>query len=83
MRRGAPQDYELPAHQAEALLAVLGEARKALILSEQALHQKSVQRAAFGTVVKNIDEIAALLTGDREHFSTRPSSTPPGWKAGA
>ncbi|WP_029031012.1 hypothetical protein [Salinarimonas rosea] len=63
------------AEQAELLLT-LGHARKALVHAAERLPRRSVTRAGADRVVANIDELAFLLTGAREHFWEPQHATP-------
>jgi hypothetical protein len=64
-----------PARQAR-LLEALGQARAALIAAAEGMPRKSVPRASLELLVGNIDDVAQILTGNREHFWRRPHATP-------
>lgn len=59
-----------------ALLGTLAEARRALVRAAEGLPRRSVARAGADQVVANIDELAFLLTGSREHFWEPQHATP-------
>ena len=56
----------------EALLAKLGETRRALHDAQRALRRGCVQAKAVEALVGDIDELATLITGDRTYFHLEP-----------
>lgn len=64
------------AAEQERLLAALREARRALVRAGESMPRRSVTRAGTDLIVTNIDDLAQLLTGSREHFWEVPHSTP-------
>lgn len=64
------------ATEQERLLNALREARRALIRAAESMPRRSVTRAGTDLIINNIDDLAQLLTGSREHFWERQHSTP-------
>ena len=59
------------------LLPKLAEARKALIRAGESMPRGSVTRSATDQIVRNIDDLTLLMTGDREYFWSKPHSIRP------
>jgi len=64
------------ATEQERLLSALRDARKPLVQAAESMPRRSVTRAGTDLIVTNIDDLAQLLTGSREHFCEREHSTP-------
>jgi hypothetical protein len=56
----------------EALLAKLGETRRALHDAQRQLRRGCVQARAVDALVGDIDELATLMTGNRTYFHLEP-----------
>ena len=55
----------------KAYLDQLREIRRSTIKLEEQLRRGSIHRAAMDTFVKEIDELARLITGDERYFHGR------------
>ncbi len=64
MPRGSAPDMQ-------AILARLAACREAMVELRAAAAPRSLQRAAADQMIANIDELAFLLTGERDLFVTR------------
>jgi hypothetical protein len=64
------------AAEQERLLSALRDARRALVRAAESMPRRSVTRAGTDLIVTNIDDLAQLLTGSREHFWEPPHATP-------
>ncbi|MEM7696619.1 MAG: hypothetical protein AAF318_19405 [Pseudomonadota bacterium] len=61
----------LPPIDTEAILARLGPCRIAMVELAMGSPNRSLQRSCAAAMIANIDEIAWLLTGERDHFHTK------------
>lgn len=61
----------LPRIDTPAILTRLGAARAAMIELGEGCRPRSVMRASADQVIRNIDEIAFMLTGERNHFHSK------------
>ena len=59
------------------LLELLGKARDGVIKFSGMHGPRSGYRAMASTVIKNIDELAQILTGDPTYFAIKAHSAPP------
>lgn len=74
MTRPRPSRLDLP-----AVLANLEACRRAMVALAASCRPRSLMRASADQMVRNIDELAMMLTGDRTHFHDKghgPSRTP-------
>jgi len=54
-----------------AILARLGDCREAMIELGAGCRPRSLMRASADQMVRNIDELAMMLTGERTHFHSK------------
>ncbi len=65
----------LPRYDLRAILAALGACRTAMIDLRAGSPPRSLPRAAADQMISNIDELAWMLTGDRDAFIAKGHSS--------
>ncbi|MEM0906645.1 MAG: hypothetical protein AAGJ94_04720 [Pseudomonadota bacterium] len=60
-----------PRIDVDAVVDRLGHCRDAMVELSAASAPRSMTRAAADQMITNIDEVAWMLTGERDHFFTR------------
>ncbi|MEO1102911.1 MAG: hypothetical protein AAFW98_04140 [Pseudomonadota bacterium] len=61
----------LPKIDMPSVVARLGVCRDAMVELSAGSQPRSMSRATADQMIRNIDELAWILTGDREHFLTK------------
>ncbi len=61
----------LPRIDLPAVLMRLGHARTAMIEVGAGCRPRSLMRACADQMIRNIDEVAFMLTGERDHFHSK------------
>jgi hypothetical protein len=60
----------------QALLTAIGECRRACIKAQSAAPINGDVYEGVSALMERIDDLAAILTGSREHFHVKPHSAP-------
>lgn len=61
----------LPRIDVPAVLVRLSQARAAMIEVGSGCRPRSLMRACADQMIRNIDEVAFMLTGERDHFHSK------------